>query len=220
MGQGTPLISVIVPVYNVEDCLERCPAAVYTREEAMGCLARGVPFNMVPWGKLYRAELVKNSPFQKDIFYSEDLLFLYSVIKQARRVSYRPDILYQYTRREGSQVQSGASERKLTALAAQDLVCRDAAKSFPEAAEDFRLLALEANRCLAVLTVKKGGEGGRSLPYLERIRENTLRHFSWRAVLRLPRKRDAAALLALCASARGFRMAAAFAWIKRLGGRW
>ena len=57
MGQGTPLISVIVPVYNVEDCLERCPAAVYTREEAMGCLARGVPFNMVPWGKLYRAEL-------------------------------------------------------------------------------------------------------------------------------------------------------------------
>ena len=57
MGQGTPLISVIVPVYNVEDCLERCPAAVYTREEAMGCLARGVPFNMVPWGKLYRAVL-------------------------------------------------------------------------------------------------------------------------------------------------------------------
>ena len=95
MGQGTPLISVIVPVYNVEDYLERCLAAVYTREEAMGCLARGVPFNMVPWRKAYRAEL------------------------------------------------------------------------------------------------------------------------------RLPRKRDAAALLALCASARGFRMAAAaFAWIKRLGGRW
>ena len=196
------------------------PAAVYTREEAIGCLARGVPFNMVPWGKLYRAELVKASPFREDIFYSEDLLFLYSVIKQAQRVSYRPDTLYHYTQREGSQMQSGASERKLTAFAAQDFVCQDAAKHFPECAEDFRLLALEANRCLAVLTVKKGGEGGRTLPYLERLRENTRRHFSWRTVLRLPRKRDAAALLALCASARGFwMMAAAFAWIKRLGGR-
>lgn len=196
------------------------PAAVYTREEAIGCLARGVPFNMVPWGKLYRAELVKASPFREDIFYSEDLLFLYSVIKQARRVSYRPDTLYHYTQREGSQMQSGASERKLTAFAAQDFVCQDAAKHFPECAEDFRLLALEANRCLAVLTVKKGGEGGRSLPYLERIQENTRRHFSWRTVLRLPRKRDAVALLALCASVRGFwMMAAAFAWIKRLGGR-
>ena len=196
------------------------PAAVYTREEAICCLARGVPFNLVPWGKLYRAELVKDSLFQEDIFYSEDLLFLYSVLKQARRVSYRPDALYHYTQREGSQMQSGASERKLTAFAAQDFVCRDAAKNFPESAEDFRLLALEANRCLAVLTVKKGGEGGRTLPYLERIRENTRRHFSWRAMPRLPRKRDAAALMAMCAIAKGFWMAAsAFAWVKRAGGR-
>ena len=71
---------------------------------------------------------------------------------------------------------------------------------------------------MAVLTVKKGGEGGRTLPYLERIRENTRRHFSWRAMPRLPRKRDTAVLLALCAGARGFWMAAsAFAWVKRLG---
>ena len=47
-------------------------------------------------------------------------------------------------------MQSGASERKLTAFAAQDFVCGDAAANFPDAAEDFRLLALEANRCLAV----------------------------------------------------------------------
>lgn len=196
------------------------PAAVYTREEAVRCLARGVPFNLVPWGKLYRAELVKDSLFREDIFYSEDLLFLYSVLKQARRVSYRPDALYHYTQREGSQMQSGATERKLTAFAAQDFVCQDAAKNFPESAEDFRLLALEANRCLAVLTVKKGGEGGRTLPYLRRIRENTRRHFRWRAMARCPRRRDAAALLALWASAEGFwAVAAVFTWAKRLGGR-
>ena len=196
------------------------PAAVYTREEAICCLARGVPFNLVPWGKLYRAELVKGSSFREDIFYSEDLLFLYSVLKQARRVSYRPDALYHYTQREGSQMQSGASERKLTAFVAQDFVCQDAARNFPHATEDFRLLALEANRCLAVLTVKKGGEGGRTLSYLRRIRENTRQHFRWRVMARCPRRRDAAALLALWASAEGFwAMAKLFAWAKRLGGR-
>ena len=196
------------------------PAAVYTREEAICCLARGVPFNLVPWGKLYRAELVKGSPFREDIFYSEDLLFLYLVLKQARRVSYRPDALYHYTQREGSQMQSGASERMLTAFAAQDFVCQDAARNFPDAAEDFRLLALEANRCLAVLTVKKGGEGGRTLLYLRRIRENTRRHFRWRVMTRCPRRRYAVALLALWASAEGFwAMAKLFAWAKRLGGR-
>ena len=138
--------------------LKRGPAAVYTRSEAIRCLARGAPFNLVPWGKLYSAELVKKTLFSEDIFYSEDLLFVYSVLKQSRRVSYRPDILYHYTQREGSQMQSGASERKLTAFAAQDFVCQDAGVSFPETAEDFRLLALEANRCLAVLSVIKGGE--------------------------------------------------------------
>lgn len=200
--------------------LKRGPTAVYTRSEAVRCLARGVPFNLVPWGKLYSAELVKKTLFPEDIFYSEDLLFLYSLLKQSRRVSYRPDILYHYTQREGSQMQSGASERKLTAFAAQDFVCEDAGVSFPEAAEDFRLLALEANRCLAVLTVKKGGEGGHTLGYLKRIQKNTRRHFSWRTVKRCPRKRDAAALLALCTSAWGFWAAAsAFTWVKRLGGR-
>ena len=194
-------------------------AAVYTRLEAIRCLARGAPFNLVPWGKLYRAELVKKTLFSEDIFYSEDLLFLYSILKQSRRVSYRPDILYHYTQREGSQMQSGASERKLTAFAAQDFVCQDAGASFPEAAEDFRLLALEANRCLAVLTVKKGGEGGHTLGYLKRIQKNTRWHFSWRILKRCPRKRDAAALLALCASSWGFWAAAsAVTWMKRLGG--
>ena len=199
--------------------LESGPARTYSRQEAVCCLGRGAPFNHVPWGKLYRAELVKKTLFSEDIFYSEDLLFLYSILKQSRRVSYRPDILYHYTQREGSQMQSGASERKLTAFAAQDFVCQDAGASFPEAAEDFRLLALEANRCLAVLTVKKGGEGGHTLGYLKRIQKNTRWHFSWRILKRCPRKRDAAALLALCASSWGFWLAAsAVTWMKRLGG--
>ena len=199
--------------------LKSGPAQVYTQEEAILCLARGGPFNLVPWGKLYSAGLVKKTLFPENIFYSEDLLFLYSLLKKVRRVSYRPDVLYHYIQREGSQMQSGASERKLTAFAAQDFVCEDAGVNFPEAAEDFRLLALEANRCLAVLTVKKGGENGQILSYLKRIQANTRRHFSWRTVKRCSRKRDAAALLALCTSVWGFWVtASAVTWMKRLGG--
>lgn len=203
--------------------LKQGPAAVYGQREAVCCLARGFPFNLVPWGKLYCARLVKENLSREDIFYSEDLLFLYSVLKQVSRVSYRPDILYHYTRREGSQMHSGASERKLTAFMAQDFVCREAEMYFPEAAEDFHLLALEANRCLAVLTVKEGGEDVRTLAYLKRIQENTRQHFSFRSLARIPRMRDGAALLALCASPRGFwAAAAAFTWVKGLGGclRW
>lgn len=166
------------------------------RAEAVRCLARGVPFNMVPWGKLYRAELVRQCPFDEAVFYSEDLLFLYAVLKRARRVAYRPDVLYHYTQRTGSQVQSGMTRRKSTALSAHDQVCTDAAASFPEAVEDFRQLVLEADRNMAVLAVKNGCEGGRTFSYLKRIQANVRRHFSRRALALCPGRKEAARCLA------------------------
>lgn len=166
------------------------------RAEAVRCLARGIPFNMVPWGKLYRAELVRQCPFDEAVFYSEDLLFLYAVLKRARRVAYRPDVLYHYTQRTGSQVQSGMTRRKSTALSAHDQVCTDAAASFPEAVEDFRQLVLEADRNMAVLAVKNGCEGGRTFSYLKRIQANVRRHFSRRALALCPGRKEAARCLA------------------------
>ena len=164
---------------------------------------------MVPWGKLYRAELVKQCPFDEDVFYSEDLLFLYAVLKRARRVAYRPDVLYHYTQRTGSQVQSGMTRRKCTALSAHDLVCADAAASFPEAVEDFRQLVLEADRNMAVLAVKNGCEGGRTFSYLKQIQANVRRHFSRRALALCPGRKEAASILLLYVSAAAFWAAAA-----------
>ena len=196
------------------------PAQVYTGAEAVGCLAKGVPFNHVPWGKLYKAQLVKGCPFDEQVFYSEDLLFLYNLLKQAGRVSYLPEVLCHYTCREGSQAQSGVTERKCTAFAAQDAVCADAVVHYPETEADFCQLALEANRCLAVLAVKKGAEGGQTAAYLKRIRENTRRHLSRQALRLCARKRDKMLLLALCMHIGLFRvLVAAVAQLKRLGGR-
>ncbi|MCI8455320.1 MAG: glycosyltransferase family 2 protein, partial [Lachnospiraceae bacterium] len=194
-------------------------AGVYSRREAICCLAQGVPFNHVPWGKLYATKLVRKCPFDERIFYSEDLLFLYQVLKRAERVSYLPDRLYHYTTREGSQVQSGVDEKKCTALLAHDFVCKDAAANFPEAEKDFRRLALETNRCLAMLAVKKGAAGERLFACLKRLQANTRRHFCWKALCLCPKKKDAAAVLLLYSSAAAFwGIAAAHTYIGRLGG--
>ena len=200
--------------------LEIGPARSYSRVEAVCCLAKGSPFNHVPWGKLYRTDLARSCPFDENGFYSEDLLFLYQALKRSGKVSYIPDVLYHYVNREGSQMHSGMSARKCTALAVQEVVCRDAATQFPEAAPHFRRLALETNRCMAMLAVKAGAEDGDVCAYLRRLRDDARRHFSWRALFLFPSKKDAAAVLALCAGAAVFRgTAAVFLRLKELRGR-
>lgn len=200
--------------------LETGPARSYSRVEAVCCLAKGSPFNHVQWGKLYRTDLVRSCPFDENVFYSEDLLFLYQALKRSGKVSYIPDGLYHYVNREGSQMHSGMSARKCTALAVQEAVCRDAATQFPEAEPHFRRLALETNRCMAMLAVKAGAEDGDVCAYLRRLRDDSRRHFSWRALFLFPSKKDAAAVLALCAGAAVFRgTAAVFLRLKELRGR-
>ena len=200
--------------------LEIGPARSYSRVEAVCCLAKGSPFNHVPWGKLYRTDLARSCPFDENVFYSEDLLFLYQALKRSGKVSYIPDVLYHYVNREGSQMHSGMSARKCTALAVQEVVCRDAATQFPEAEPHFRRLALETNRCMAMLAVKAGAEAGDVCAYLIRLRDDARRHFSWRALFLFPSKKDAAAVLALCAGAAVFRgTAAVFLRLKELRGR-
>ena len=44
------------------------PPGTFSRSEAVCCLAHGVPFNLVPWGKLYAMELVKKHPFDERYF--------------------------------------------------------------------------------------------------------------------------------------------------------
>ncbi|NCE75381.1 glycosyltransferase [Anaerotruncus sp. X29] len=199
--------------------LESGPARTYSRAEAVCCLAKGAPFNHVPWGKLYCAELARACPFDENVFYSEDLLFLYEALKRSEKVSCIPDVLYHYVSREGSQMRSGMSGRKCTALAVQELVCRDAAIAFPKAEPHFRRLALETDRCMAMLTVKAGAEDGTAYAYLKKLSNDARRHFSWRALSLFPSKKDAAAVLALCVGAMVFwGIAAAFLRLKGLKG--
>lgn len=177
------------------------PPAVYEPGEAILCLAKGTPFNLVPWGKLYRAELVKENLFDEKIYYSEDLLFLYQILKAAGRVSYLPDRLYHYVNREGSQVHSSVGARKCTALLAHDRVCEDACCHFPGAFMDFRQLALDTDIKIAIMAVKAGTVPERPLYYLKIIKRNIRRHFFLKSLKGFGQKRDGAAVLMLYVSA-------------------
>lgn len=202
-------------------CIESGPAALFSQEEAMQCLAQGSPFNLVPWAKLYRAGLVKENLFDERIFYSEDLLFLYELFKQVDRVSYIPDNLYHYHCREGSQVHSGMSQRKYTALLAQDYICRDAKIHFPQTAPGFCCLTLSADLCMAILAIKHGAEEESCISCLKKLQANIRRHFSLRVLSFFPRKKDQIELVILYLSVLGFWGIAVIyeKYIKALKGR-
>lgn len=196
------------------------PPGTFSRSEAVCCLAHGVPFNLVPWGKLYAMELVKKHPFDEHYFYSEDLLFLYEILKSSNRVSYLPDRLYHYVNREGSQVHSGVSERKCTALLVHDKVCSDASVHFPEALSGFQQIALDTNTRMAMLAVETDMPPEELFGYLKRLCQNTRRHFSWKALMLCQEKKVVAASLLLYAGDTVFHgIADIYKQIKRWKGR-
>ncbi len=175
------------------------PSDTFSGKEAIHCLAHGTPFNLVPWGKLYDARLVKSYPFDDRVFYSEDLLFLYQVLRRARKVCYFPEQLYHYINRENSQVHSGISERKCTALFVHNQICKDAASHFPEVLPDFQQIALDTNTRMAMFAIESELPCRQLLGYLRRLCKNTRRHISLKALMRCQEKKVAAASVALCA---------------------
>ncbi len=192
--------------------------AVYSGKEAICCMAKGVPFNHVPWGMLYRTDLARQCPFDEQIFYSEDLLFLYQVFQRASRVSYLPDKLYHYTCREGSQVHGGVSRRKCTTLLVQEKICRDAAVTIPEALPDFQQFALDVDTRLAMQAVEGGTKKGEVFSYLKAFQKDVRQQWNRKALRRLPEKKSVVAALLLYTSVFAFwGIAVIYQRLKRKG---
>lgn len=192
-------------------------ADTFSGKEAVCCLARGTPFNLVPWGKLYDARLVRACPFDERVFYSEDLLFLYKVFQRAKRVSYFPAQLYHYVNREDSQVHSGISDRKCTALFVHNQICRDAAVHFPEVLPDFQQIALDTNTRMAMFAMETDLPRRQLFGYLRRLCRNTRRHISRKSLMRCRERKVAAAAIILYAGEIPFYgMAVIYKQIKRI----
>lgn len=179
-------------------------AAVYSREEAVHCLARRSPFLWEVWGKLYPMDLVKKVSFDCRVPCGEDLLFFYQILKETERIGYLPEQLYHYNCREGSLMNRGVEEQRCMPLFVLDDICKDAAVDFPEAETGFRQIALDTAARLAMEVVESGAADGNVRYYLKRFRDYIRRHFSRAALAFCPDKKSMAAELALCAGASAF----------------
>ncbi len=155
--------------------------------------------------------------FDERIYYSEDILFLYELFQHVGRVSYVPDILYHYNNdREDSQVHSGVSVRKLTALKVHDHVCDHAGERFPEAALYFRRLSLDVDSRWAMLTVESDAEKRQIFSLLKRLQSHIRRHYDRKALQLLPERKSRVAVRTLHASVPLFwGMASLYKYVKR-----
>lgn len=119
----------------------------YDKVCAMQQLFSGKRFGLGPCNKLFKAEIFKGEKgvkFPEDIYYSEDVPFVYDAFVRAEKVVYLPEKSYAYTRRKGSQVRSKITPKKTTSIKAVKYCAKqcyvDLPKAYPYVA-GWRLLA-------------------------------------------------------------------------------
>lgn len=197
------------------------PACTYSRKETMYCMAHRIPFLWNVWGKLYLTEAVRSCPFDERILCSEDLLFFYRILKDTKKVSYFPDLLYHYRYRPGSLINSGINEKSCTVLSVLDDICEDAILNFLEAVPGLGLLALDTDVRYALQAVENGVTEGSVSVWLKRFQKHVRRHISWKSVVLIRDIKTAAAVFLLCTSTLLFQgTGTVYKWCKRLfGGR-
>ncbi len=183
-------------------------ARTLSPEEAACCMARRFQFLWTAWGKLFTAKLVKQITFDKDAICCEDLLFFYQILKRVQKIVYVPNKLYHYIYREGSLINNGVTEKRCIVLSILDQICEDAAVCFPEVEVHFHQVALDTAARLA-MQIAENGADGRPNDYMKRLRDNTRRHFSWKALMFSPDSKSAVAQMALCCGVTVFTILAA-----------
>ena len=127
-------ISIVVPVYNVENCLSYCVESlrqqtyknieiilVDFREKYSGKLDRRTALEQMFYGnyvgthsggKLYKKEILLRFPYPNGMLY-EDLALAYEHIASCENIAVSDLNLYKYYRRPGSIVNSKYSDRLL-----------------------------------------------------------------------------------------------------------
>lgn len=103
---------------------------VLNTEQAMAELINDEKLKQHVWNKLYKADLIKNIPFDKGK-YHEDVFWSYKVIGGAKRVSIEKNSYYFYVQRSESIMGEKYSAKRLDALDAMKLRCEYMKEKFP-----------------------------------------------------------------------------------------
>lgn len=104
---------------------------VLNTEQAMKELINDGKLKQHVWNKLYKADLIKNIPFDKGK-YHEDVFWSYKVIGEAERISIEKNSYYFYVQRSKSIMGEKYSAKRLDALDAMKLRCEYTKDKFPK----------------------------------------------------------------------------------------
>lgn len=104
---------------------------VLNTEQAMTELINDGKLKQHVWNKLYKADLIKNIPFDKGK-YHEDVFWSYKVIGEAERISIEKNSYYFYVQRSESIMGEKYSAKRLDALDAMKLRCEYMKERFPK----------------------------------------------------------------------------------------
>lgn len=104
---------------------------VLNTEQAMSELINDGKLKQHVWNKLYKADLIKNIPFDKGK-YHEDVFWSYKVIGEAKRISIEKNSYYFYVQRSESIMGEKYSAKRLDALDAMELRCEYMKERFPK----------------------------------------------------------------------------------------
>lgn len=104
---------------------------VLNTEQAMKELINDGKLKQHVWNKLYKADLIKNIPFDKGK-YHEDVFWSYKVIGEAERISIEKNSYYFYVQRSESIMGEKYSAKRLDALDAMELRCEYTKDKFPK----------------------------------------------------------------------------------------
>ena len=113
-------------------------------------------FDTGPWSKLYRADIVKETPFPENMFF-EDLAVVCRMFGMAERVAYSQRRTYHYRRTLDGTMNGGYAERLLDEIRAAEMMYEYVTRAYPSltpAAESRRFSAY----CQTLLRLPKDRE--------------------------------------------------------------
>lgn len=102
----------------------------YTSQEAIGAMLYRKKVNSYAWGKLYRAEIVKEISFPEGKLF-EDLFTIYKMYDLASVVIYIEKQMYYYRQRRGSIVNSVFEPKKMQLLEANKEILKFVKEKYP-----------------------------------------------------------------------------------------
>lgn len=161
-------------------CRDGASSAI-TPAEMISRMNYGERCGIVPWGKLYRKELLAAHPYPPGKIY-EDLATTCKIVGDARRIAFGDKTIYHWLQRPGSTMNNRFSSRQLDGLEAAQAQLDYTAARFPSALPSAKFRHTAKGVELAKIFLESGDA---SPAVWKRLRDHVARY--GREVLRDPR---------------------------------